>query len=115
MPLQRDQKQKERPMYIFSGSLDCDGVFIDDLATFVFQLEYTGTFHDYCKDIYSIVTLPKPDGTKHMWNIVLGWRPFIIVGLSGNNIKMVETLVKGPGKSLLNQKLYETNPEIKEL
>ena len=39
--LHRDTSNRTKPLYIFSGSLDCDGIFADEYATLILQVEYS--------------------------------------------------------------------------
>jgi len=61
------------------------------------------------------VTLPKPDGTKATWNLVLGWIPVQISNFAAGEVNIKENLIKGPGKAPTLQKLYEPNPNIQDL
>jgi len=39
--LHRDNTNKAKLLYVFSGSLDCDGIFADEAACLILQVEYT--------------------------------------------------------------------------
>ena len=53
------------------------------------------------------MSLPLKDGSHKNWRVILGWVPYHFANLAGKEFVIEEKLIRGPGRSITNEKLFE--------
>jgi len=59
-----------------------------------------------------LVALPLKDGKQGHWRVVLGWAPYYIGNMAGSEVTINEKVIKGPGKAITGEKLFEFSQGI---
>mmetsp|Transcript_38765 Transcript_38765/g.34459 ORF Transcript_38765/g.34459 Transcript_38765/m.34459 type:complete len:192 (-) Transcript_38765:583-1158(-) len=84
--------------YHYDSALECDGVFGDQFALLMFQLDY-------------YVSLPLPNNRNDTWHVVVAFAPQFVSSVAGSTIIIKERMIVGPGRSASDEKLYEFNSQ----